>query len=234
VKNKSAAELQASQRLCRAVEAEVTALSQKSRGLKPSEFLMSSLPCPYAYCKLGFIDNKADLEQFDTPAKQRNFAAAYAKGILNFLGVPSGDEIDEVDKKTQTASQSQKTAAQNVSEATGNSAPNASEAAGNPRPQVGLEAAESVFDALSVAPSSSSADAESRFTIAKNSRAKRLRSRRKSRIASRSGSNRKRFRCAPRSSSADAESRFGARPVPHRQRFVLRPRKRRGLAKKVK
>jgi hypothetical protein len=87
VKNKSAAELQASQRLCRAVEAEVTALSQKSRGLKPSEFLMSNLPCPYAYCELGFIDNKADLEQFDTPAKQRKFAAAYARGILNFLGV---------------------------------------------------------------------------------------------------------------------------------------------------
>jgi len=73
--------------LCAAIEREVKALGQTSRGIKDSPFMMSALSCPTAYCELGFLDNSADYQQFDTPEKQRAFATAYAKGILDYFGV---------------------------------------------------------------------------------------------------------------------------------------------------
>lgn len=78
--------------LCGGIEREVKALGQTSRGIKDSPFLMSSLDCPTAYCELGFLDNPNDYAQFDTPEKQRRFAVAYAKGILDFLSVEWVDE----------------------------------------------------------------------------------------------------------------------------------------------
>jgi len=69
------------------IESQVKALGQSSRGVRDSPFLMSGLRCPTAYCELGFLDNPADYKQFDTPQKQRLFAAAYAKGVLAFLGI---------------------------------------------------------------------------------------------------------------------------------------------------
>jgi len=73
--------------LCRLIEAEVKALGQTSRGVKDSPFLLSTLPCISAYCELGFMDNPDDFVQFNTAARQRNFAVAYAKGIVKFLGI---------------------------------------------------------------------------------------------------------------------------------------------------
>jgi len=77
----------ASNSLCAAIETEVRALGQTSRGIKDSPFLMSGLRCPTAYLELGFLDNPADYSQFDTVEKQREFAIAYTKGILRFLGI---------------------------------------------------------------------------------------------------------------------------------------------------
>jgi N-acetylmuramoyl-L-alanine amidase len=73
--------------LCAGIEKQVKALGQTSRGIKDSPFMMSSLSSPTAYLELGFLDNPNDYAQFDTPEKQRAFATAYAKGILDFLGV---------------------------------------------------------------------------------------------------------------------------------------------------
>jgi len=78
--------------LCKRIESEVKALGQVSRGVKDSGFLMSSLPCPTAYCELGFLDSPEDYKKFDTPEKLRAFGKAYAKGILGYLGI---DFIEE-------------------------------------------------------------------------------------------------------------------------------------------
>jgi N-acetylmuramoyl-L-alanine amidase len=78
---------ESSTRLCKLIETEVKTIGQRSRGVKDSPFLMSSLRCPTAFLELGFLDNPADYTQFDTPAKQRAFGTAYAKGVLNHLGV---------------------------------------------------------------------------------------------------------------------------------------------------
>jgi N-acetylmuramoyl-L-alanine amidase len=83
--------------LCATIEREVKRLGQTSRGIKDSPFLMSAMPCPTAYCELGFLDNPADYSQFDTSEKQKRFAVAYANGILDYLGVAwkneNGNEV---------------------------------------------------------------------------------------------------------------------------------------------
>jgi hypothetical protein len=53
---------------------------------------MNSIRCPFAYCELGFIDNVTDRARWDTPDKQRAFAAAYAKAMLRYLGITWIDE----------------------------------------------------------------------------------------------------------------------------------------------
>jgi len=87
--------------LCAYIEAEVKAIGQTSRGIKDSGFLMSTLPCPTAYCELGFLDNPDDYGKFDTPEKQRLFAKAYAKGILDYFGI---DYIDSKEEGTKAPS----------------------------------------------------------------------------------------------------------------------------------
>lgn len=76
--------------LCRCIENQVKAIGQNSRGikLKPSDNfgIMTSVPV-YAYTEGGFIDNPADLAQFDTAGEQRDFGVAYAKGVLEYLGI---------------------------------------------------------------------------------------------------------------------------------------------------
>jgi len=54
--------------------------------------LMNTVPGPYAYCELGFIDSPSDRARWDATANQRRFATAYARGILEFLGVVWIDE----------------------------------------------------------------------------------------------------------------------------------------------
>ena len=92
----------ASNSLCAMIEAEVRALGQTSRGIKPSPFLMSGLRCPTAYLELGFLDNPTDYAGFNTEAKQRAFGAAYAKGILKFLGISAQNTVNTA-QNTQTA-----------------------------------------------------------------------------------------------------------------------------------
>jgi len=73
--------------LCANIEKQVKKLGQSSRGVKDSPFMMSSLSCPTAYLELGFLDNPDVYKQFNTSAKQRAFAEAYAKGVLEYFGI---------------------------------------------------------------------------------------------------------------------------------------------------
>jgi len=90
--------------LCAYIESEVKALGQPSRGIKDSGFLMSSLPCPTAFCELGFLDNPEDYKNFDTPEKQKAFAKAYAKGILKYLGIEYKEEKGAASPQNTAAS----------------------------------------------------------------------------------------------------------------------------------
>ncbi|MCL2109314.1 MAG: N-acetylmuramoyl-L-alanine amidase [Oscillospiraceae bacterium] len=86
--------------LCRSIEAEIVLGGQVSRGVKVHfkqsvNAYINSIPAPYAYCELGFIDNPADYANFNTEAKQKAFAVAYAKGILKYLKVEWIPEIPE-------------------------------------------------------------------------------------------------------------------------------------------
>ncbi|MCL1789643.1 MAG: N-acetylmuramoyl-L-alanine amidase [Oscillospiraceae bacterium] len=49
--------------------------------------LINSIPAPFSYCEMGFIDNPIDRMRFDTVEKQRRYGVQAAKGVLKFLGV---------------------------------------------------------------------------------------------------------------------------------------------------
>lgn len=76
-----------------AIEAEVLKLGQQSRGLKTKSFGWTRLVNAPAVLTEGFfVDNLADAQDFDTEAELKTLAAAYARGILKYLGVPAGTE----------------------------------------------------------------------------------------------------------------------------------------------
>ena len=89
-----------SKKLCNAIADEVNKIPQdfhgapvksptESGGLngKNIENLINQVSGAYAYCELGYMDNPEDYARFDTALKQQNFGKAYAKGILNYLGI---------------------------------------------------------------------------------------------------------------------------------------------------
>ncbi|MCL2071233.1 MAG: N-acetylmuramoyl-L-alanine amidase [Oscillospiraceae bacterium] len=88
--------------LCAYIEREVKALGQVLRGVRDSPFMMSSLSCPTAYCEMGFLDNPDDYSQFSTVEGQKRFAVAYAKGILDYLGIEWADEKTNPDNAEGT------------------------------------------------------------------------------------------------------------------------------------
>lgn len=81
--------------LAKAIEAQVIAIDQNSRGVKTK--LNSSgadyfgwcrqVNCPSVLCEGAFLDNTADAALISTEAKQQAFGAAYAKGVLEYLGI---------------------------------------------------------------------------------------------------------------------------------------------------
>lgn len=71
-----------------AIEAEVKALGQKSRGLKTKIFGWTyNVKAPAVLLEGFFVDNYNDAKDFDTVEEQKVLAGAYAKGILKYLGV---------------------------------------------------------------------------------------------------------------------------------------------------
>ena len=62
--------------------------------------LINSVPAPFTYCEMGFIDNATDRARFDTIEKQKRYGVQAAKGVLKYLGVSWIEEgSQDVSKK---------------------------------------------------------------------------------------------------------------------------------------
>lgn len=78
-----------------AVEAEVKAIGQQSRGVKTGTYgWVRLIDCPAVLTEGFFVDNLADASDFDTEAELKKLAAAYARGILKYLGVTGAIKED--------------------------------------------------------------------------------------------------------------------------------------------
>lgn len=79
----------AKSRACaKAIEAEVKALGQKSRGIKTKGFAwVTGVKAPAVLLEGFFVDHKGDASDFDTVAEQQELGRAYARGVLKYLGV---------------------------------------------------------------------------------------------------------------------------------------------------
>lgn len=71
-----------------AIETEVKAIGQKSRGLKTKVFGWTyNIKAPSVLLEGFFVDNWNDAKDFDTVEEQKKLAGAYARGILKYLDV---------------------------------------------------------------------------------------------------------------------------------------------------
>ncbi len=94
--------------LAQNIEKHVKAMGQNSRGVKTRQgtsgdyyaFIRETV-APAVICEGVFVDTKADAAQADTLAEQQAFGMAYAKGILDTLGLDY-DEPEEPDDAFET------------------------------------------------------------------------------------------------------------------------------------
>jgi len=77
-----------------AIEKRVIAIGQNSRGVKIRKNgsvdyygWLRQLTCPAVLCEGAFLDNKTDVQIIDTIPKQEAFGVAYARGVLDYLGM---------------------------------------------------------------------------------------------------------------------------------------------------
>ena len=93
--------------LAQNIEKHVKAIGQNSRGVKTRQgsngdyyaFIRETV-APAVICEGVFVDTKADAAQADTLAEQQAFGVAYAKGILDTLGIPY-DEPEEPEQPVE-------------------------------------------------------------------------------------------------------------------------------------
>ena len=91
------------------IEKQVLKIGQNSRGVKTRQgnngdyyaFIRETV-APAVICEGVFVDTKADAAQADTLAEQQAFGAAYAKGILDTLGLSYDEPEDEPDDVVET------------------------------------------------------------------------------------------------------------------------------------
>ena len=102
--------------LAQNIEKHVKAMGQNSRGVKTRQgtsgdyyaFIRETV-APAVICEGVFVDTKADAAQADTQAEQQAFGVAYAKGILDTLGIlydepeEAPDDAFETDEEVQAA-----------------------------------------------------------------------------------------------------------------------------------
>lgn len=96
--------------LAKNIEAEVKKIGQNSRGCKTkvgnggADYFgfIRETACPAVICEGVFVDNKNDAAQADTPAEQKKFGEAYAKGILKTLGITYKTEATTAKNTTTT------------------------------------------------------------------------------------------------------------------------------------
>ena len=98
------------------IEKQVLKIGQNSRGVKTRQgnngdyyaFIRETV-APAVICEGVFVDTKADAAQADTLAEQQAFGVAYAKGILDTLGLAydepedTPDDAFETDEEVQAA-----------------------------------------------------------------------------------------------------------------------------------
>ena len=95
--------------LAQNIEKHVKAMGQNSRGVKTRQgtsgdyyaFIRETV-APAVICEGVFVDTKADAAQADTLAEQQAFGVAYAKGILDTLGLAYDEPEDEPDDAVET------------------------------------------------------------------------------------------------------------------------------------
>ena len=87
-------------RLAMDLERYVLELGQNSRGCKTNLNKegkdtfgwLRNVACPTVLCEGAFLDNERDAKLIDTEEKQRAFGLAYARGVLDYLGIPYSPE----------------------------------------------------------------------------------------------------------------------------------------------
>lgn len=95
--------------LAQNIEKHVKAIGQNSRGVKTRQgssgdyyaFIRETV-APAVICEGVFVDTKADAAQADTLAEQQAFGVAYAKGILDTLGLSYDEPEDEGEDEPET------------------------------------------------------------------------------------------------------------------------------------
>lgn len=96
-----------SRKLAQLIEAQVKAIGQNSRGIKTRLMANSQdyfgwlrlNSCPAVLCEGAFLDSK-DREMISTQEGQQAFGQAYAKAVLEYLGIPYQDKKPNPDSKT--------------------------------------------------------------------------------------------------------------------------------------
>ena len=75
--------------LCLAIETQIKAIGQNSRGIKLGDNykIIRKVTPMSIILEGGFIDNATDRQLFDTQNGQENLGIAYAKGVMQYLGV---------------------------------------------------------------------------------------------------------------------------------------------------
>jgi N-acetylmuramoyl-L-alanine amidase len=83
-------------KLAKAIERRIKEIGQNSRGTKTrintagADYFgwLRQVSCPAVLCEGAFLDNKTDVQSIDTLEEQRTYGIAYAKGVLDYLGIP--------------------------------------------------------------------------------------------------------------------------------------------------
>ena len=93
------------QKLATLCEKHAKSIGQNSRGIKSGNHLyfIKNTNMTAVLCECAFIDNDTDNNIIDTTAEQRAFGVAYAKAILEYLGIDYNNSnnktIDEIAKE---------------------------------------------------------------------------------------------------------------------------------------
>ena len=76
-------------KLAELCEKHTKAIGQNSRGIKSGDHLyfVNGTSMVAVLCECAFVDNKTDKKIIDTKAEQQAFGVAYAKAILEYLGI---------------------------------------------------------------------------------------------------------------------------------------------------
>lgn len=88
-------------KLAELCEKQVKAIGQNSRGVKVRKdlYFLKATKMPAVLCECAFIDNANDKKIIDTTEEQKAFGVAYAKAILEYLGISYVEEKKVAKKK---------------------------------------------------------------------------------------------------------------------------------------